>query len=75
MNTHASPRYAHQIWDISGISVSLVDKYGSGTYLAITCQVKVAFGCVLAYICEKCRVYMPIKHVRYTWNVASLFIQ
>ena len=30
----------------------LVDMFAPGTYLAITCEVEVAFGCVLAYICK-----------------------
>ena len=49
----------------------------SGTYLAIALEVKVAVGCVLAYICNTVESLCPCNMlaVSYIWNMAVIFVQ
>ena len=41
---------AHQIFSI--YIPSLVNIFVSGIYLAVTCEVDIAVGCVVAYVCK-----------------------
>ena len=47
-------------WVYVRYMLNLVGIFVSGTYSIITCEVEVAVGCVLVYICKKCWAYMSI---------------
>ena len=57
---------------------NLVEIFASSTYLAIACEVYIAFSCVLVYVCKEHWVSMSSRHVgcvTYNCNVPVVFIQ